>query len=285
MNAARIVITLRKWVEQNKTLVVTIFKVIAGVVAAGAGLFTLGGLITGLGTVLGGLSPSLGRSARPWRWLVKVLAALLSPIGLVVAAFAWLAAYIVYASGLGRAAMDALAQNFAALKDDAMAPGGALQTPWRRATSRWPPDPVAHAQDGVAAGYQFPERPVDSVQGFLPIDGHRSRYARPASSTMAGLRSKWVGPRRLGFCPTLGRCLRTCSPRPGITAVGFIQKAWVRLKSLFDEDINVDAEVTRINREVEQSNAGATKACSKPSATRPGTPSPPRKDRSRPHGH
>ena len=41
------------------------------------------------------------------------------------------------------------------------------------------------------------------------------------------------------------------------STVGFIKKAWVRLKSLFDEDVDVNAEVERINRETSEANQTA----------------------------
>jgi hypothetical protein len=44
------------------------------------------------------------------------------------------------------------------------------------------------------------------------------------------------------------------------STIGFIRKAWVRLKSLFDEDVNVEAEVARINDEVAGKNAAVTEA-------------------------
>lgn len=48
----------------------------------------------------------------------------------------------------------------------------------------------------------------------------------------------------------------TCTPWH--STVGFIKKAWVRLKSLFDSDINVEAEIQRINKEVAANQQSAT---------------------------
>ena len=41
------------------------------------------------------------------------------------------------------------------------------------------------------------------------------------------------------------------------TTIGFIRKAWVRLKSLFDEDINVQAEVSQIDSETTAKNTAS----------------------------
>ena len=41
------------------------------------------------------------------------------------------------------------------------------------------------------------------------------------------------------------------------STVGFIRKAWVRLKSLFDEDVDVNAEVERINKETSEATQAA----------------------------
>jgi hypothetical protein len=257
-SAARIVITLRKWIEQNKALVVTVFKVIAGVIAAGAGLIALGTIFVGLGTVLGGIVTVFGAIGTAVAIVGKVLAALLSPIGLVVAAVASLAAYVVYASGLGGAAIDALAQNFAALKDDAI---GA----WRGIA-----DALAAGDIALAAKILWLSLKMEWRRGINFLNGLWIQFKDFFLSTVTGavygaariLNDGWAAievgwTETIGFLSDAWAVFTNLLTKTWHTAVGFIQKAWVRLKSLFDEDINVDAEVTRINREVEQSNAGA----------------------------
>ncbi len=179
LGAARIVITLRKWIEQNKTLVVTVFKVLAGVVAVGAGLIALGGVITGLGTVLGVVVTAFGAIGTAVGMVGQVLAALLSPIGLVVAAFAGLAAYIVYASGLGSAALDASGPELRGpqgrcigrVARDCRCVGCGRHRAGRQ-------DSVAHAQARMATRHQLSQWPLDPVQGLLRIDRERSRVRR-----------------------------------------------------------------------------------------------------------
>lgn len=39
--------------------------------------------------------------------------------------------------------------------------------------------------------------------------------------------------------------------------VGFIKKAWVRLKAVFKKDVDVDTEVSKINRQTQMANASA----------------------------
>ena len=258
LGAARIVITIRKWIEQNKTLVVTVFKVLAGVVAVGAGLIALGGVITGLGTVLGVVVTAFGAIGTAVGIVGQVLAALLSPIGLVVAAFAGLAAYIVYASGLGGAALDGLAQNFAALKDDAL---GA----WRGIA-----DALAAGDIALAAKILWLTLKLEWNRGINYLNGLWIQFKDFFVSTVSGavygaariFNDGWAAievgwTETIGFLADAWAVFTNLLTKTWFTAVGFIEKAWVRLKALFDEDINVDAEVSRINREVEQSNAGA----------------------------
>ena len=54
--AARIIKNTFDWVKQNKELIVTVFKVAAAVMAGGAALIVLGGLLSGLGTIFGMLA-------------------------------------------------------------------------------------------------------------------------------------------------------------------------------------------------------------------------------------
>ena len=257
-SAARIVITLRKWVEQNKALVVTIFKLVAGVIAAGAGLIVLGTIIVGLGAVLGGIVTVFGAIGTAVAIVGKILSALLSPIGLVVAAFAALAAYLLYASGLGSAALAGLSESFAALKSDAI---GA----WRGIA-----DALAAGDIALAAKILWLSLKMEWKRGIHFLNGLWIQFKDFFVSTVTGavygaariLNDGWAAI-EVGWTETIGFLADAWSVFTNLltktwhTAVGFIQKAWVRLKAMFDEDIDVDAEVNRINREVTLSNASA----------------------------
>lgn len=82
--------------------------------------------------------------------------------------------------------------------------------------------------------------------------------AAVATHAWAGLQTGWT--ETVDFLADAWSLFTTSLIQGWHSTIGFIRKAWVRLKSLFDEDVNVDAEVTRINDEVAGKNAAATEA-------------------------
>jgi len=66
------------WVKANKEVVVTVFKVAAGVVAAGAAIMALGYAITGIGTVLSSFGAIVGVAMTAISGIGTVLGALLT---------------------------------------------------------------------------------------------------------------------------------------------------------------------------------------------------------------
>ncbi len=120
-SAIRVAKVTADWVRQNKGLIVTVFKIAAGVAAAGAVLVVLGTLISGVGAAFGVAASLITGIGTVLGVLGTVIGALLSPIGLVSAAVVGLGAYLLYASGVGSEAIQWLADTFNALKDDALA--------------------------------------------------------------------------------------------------------------------------------------------------------------------
>ncbi len=117
----RVSVVAADWIKRNKELIVTIFQVAIGVVAAGVALVTLGYAITGLAKVMGVLAVVITAVGTALKLLGAVLAFLLSPIGLVITAVVALGAYILYATGAGAKALGWLAERFETLRDDAVA--------------------------------------------------------------------------------------------------------------------------------------------------------------------
>lgn len=115
--ASRYVKMVRDWLDGNRQLVLTIFKVAAGVVAVGTGITMLGGVLAAAGMALAGLSAGLGVAGVLLAKLLAVMGALLSPIGLVAAAVVGLGGYLLHASGTGGQAIDWLVERFQWLKD------------------------------------------------------------------------------------------------------------------------------------------------------------------------
>ena len=120
-NIAPLISQIIGWVKENRTLVVTIFKIAAAVMAAGVGLIMLGGVIIGFGATIGGLVTVIGAVGTAIALLGKMVALLLSPIGLVILAVVALGAFLIHVSGVGAEALAWLGEKFNILKSDALA--------------------------------------------------------------------------------------------------------------------------------------------------------------------
>jgi hypothetical protein len=100
------------WVAENKPLIATVFKVAAGIAVAGGAIAALGLAISGAGVVAGGLATGIGVVG-------SVLAAIVSPIGLVVAGLAGLTTWFVTSTQVGGQALGWLGERFGELRDTA----------------------------------------------------------------------------------------------------------------------------------------------------------------------
>ena len=122
----RLVVSTSAWIKENKGLIVSVFKIAVGVVAAGAAIVGLGYAISGLAAVVGALTTIAGVVHGVLSVVMTVIGAMLTPIGLVVTAVLGLGAYFLYASGAAGEAMDWLSEGFAELADDAKTSFGAI---------------------------------------------------------------------------------------------------------------------------------------------------------------
>ena len=117
--ATRIGTAAIQWAKANARIIQTVLKVAAGVTVAGTAMLGLGTAIVLAGTVLGALASIAGGIATAFAAVGGILTAILSPIGLVIAGLAGLAAYFLYTSGEGQKALDWLAARFKSLLGDA----------------------------------------------------------------------------------------------------------------------------------------------------------------------
>jgi len=131
-----------EWIKKNQGLIVSVFKIAAGVVAAGAAFVALGTVIKGLGIVFGGLVTIAGIVHGVLSAIVAVIGALFTPLGIVIVAVLSLGAVFLYASGAIGKAMDWLAEGFnelAAKRKPRSARSGRrwllVTSPWRRGCS------------------------------------------------------------------------------------------------------------------------------------------------------
>jgi len=97
-----------KWVQLNRQIIVTVFKVAAAVGAAGAGLIALGATISAMGVGLGGVATVVSA-------IGTAIAALISPAGLALTAVTALGVAIVKYTKFGGDAVTWLGDRFRAL--------------------------------------------------------------------------------------------------------------------------------------------------------------------------
>lgn len=108
---ARIVARINTWIKANRAIIFMIASVGAGLVAAGVTFVVFGTIISGVALLIGKIASVLG--------LIKVaLAAIVSPMGLTIAAVTALGAALIYFSGVGGKALDWLKGKFQSLAGD-----------------------------------------------------------------------------------------------------------------------------------------------------------------------
>ena len=265
---APLITSVIKWIKENKTLVVTVFKIAAAVVAAGVALIILGTLISSAGAVIGGLVAVIGAVGTAIAILGKIIALLLTPIGLVILAVVALAGYLLYATGIGGKALTWLGERFQVLKSDALAAWQGIG------------DALAAGDLALAAKILWLTLKMEWKRGIHFLNGLWIKFkefflsiatnavfgaAKILNDGWAAIEVAWT--ETVGFLADAWSVFTNLLTKTWHSTVGFIKKAWVRLKSLFDSDVDVDAEVNRINRETTQANEAADKTgCSRRSA-------------------
>lgn len=248
---ARVVKTAVDWIRRNQELVLGVFKVAVAVMAGGAALIALG-------TAIGVTGAALGAIASAVTLFGSVLGALLSPIGLVVAAIVSLGVYLVRTTDIGAQALKWLGEKFQSLKDtalkawrgigDALAAGDialAAKVLWLTLKMQW-----QKGVDGLNRVW------VKVKEFFLSVWTEAVFNAsKIATNAWAALQAGWA--ETIDFLTDAWSLFTTGITQAWHTAVGFIRKAWVKLKSLFDSDLDAEAEITRINQEVAGKNQSA----------------------------
>jgi hypothetical protein len=252
---ARIVNQAAVWVTRNRPLVQAIALLASRVALAGAAIVVLGKGIATAGSVLGFLSGVASAAATGIAMIGGILAAIMTPLGLVIAGLVALGAYLLYASGVGEQAINWLGEAFGGLGEDA---GQAIQG----------------IIDSLVAGDI--EQAAKVFWSFLKLEWEKGRNAlnqiwidakefflnvwSNASFDAAGyfidawaiVENGWV--ETVDFLADVWSIFTSGLMKAWHSTIGFIKKAWVNLKALFDKDINVDAEVTRINQETNARN-------------------------------
>ena len=233
----KLAVFVGEWIRQNKTLIVTVFKVGAAVLGAAAGLLAFSLAVTGLSLALGGIATALAMAA-------SLLGALLSPIGLVTAAVVAIGIKILKTTGAGAKALAWLGKKFQALKDialkawrgiaDALAAGDlalAAKVLWKALRVQWVKG--VNFLKGLWLGFKinFMKVATDAFFGAVKIaanawDGLRAAWV----ITVAFLKNTWTS-----FTSTLASAHRK--------AVGFVTKQLLKLRGLFDKSFDTELAI------------------------------------------
>jgi TP901 family phage tail tape measure protein len=252
-----LVVKTSNWIKQNRQLIVNVAKIAAITIACGLALITLGGIISGLGSIIGVVVTSLTTVGAAFKAVGAIVAFLVSPIGMVVTAITALGGYLVYASGVGGKAIGWLGKRFESLKEDAISAYGGIA------------DAMAAGDLSLAArilwltlkmewtrGINFLEKCWLNFRNFFIKIGHDAFYG-----LLATVQIVWHG-LEVGWIETTAFFSKCWQGFVGFFAKSWekikagAKKAWNWIKSLFDESFDLEAN----NKLVEdQKQAAITK--------------------------
>jgi hypothetical protein len=170
-----------------------------------------------------------------------------------------LGAYLVKTSGAGAQAIHWLGQRFQTLHSEVSTALGAIG------------QALASGDIAAAANILWLTLKLQWLKGISVLTGYWQSFraqmwaitdgliygtARLLSAGWAGIEIAWV--ETIAFLADSWSIFTSTLAQTWHSTVGFIKKAWVRLKGLFDSDINVDAEVQRIDAETAGKNQAAS---------------------------
>lgn len=251
-SATRIVVRTSAWIQQNKQVIVTVSKVAAAVLAAGAALIGLGLLITGIGAAFGLLASVATGVGTAIGVIGSVIAALLSPIGLVIVAVAGLGAALLVSTGAGGQALAWLSDQFSRLRDrvskviggiaDALAAGDiglAAQILWLTLKLIW--------QQGVASlnGVWL------AARNFFVTTAQKMWFGAVAAAQIGfhALEVAWI--ETTAFLSKTWNKFSTGFQKIWESATSFVAKRMLEIQGLFDSSLDVDAAKKAVDQQLE----------------------------------
>jgi hypothetical protein len=260
IRATRIAKVTADWVRENKALIVTVFKIAAGVAAGGAALIVLGTLISGVGAAFGMAASVITGIGTVLGVVGTVIGALLSPIGLVTAAVVGLGAYLLYVSGAGSEALGWLADTFQSLKDDALAAwkgiGDALAAGdlalaakilWLTLKMEWQKGIAFLQEHWIAFKEFFLSLASDAFYGVVGL----------LIDAWAGLQVAWV--ETTAFLADAWTVFTSSLTKGWSTVQNFISKGVLRLMKLFDSELDVEAASKMLDEDFQRQTAATNR--------------------------
>jgi len=259
--ALGVIRSVTDWIKANKAVVVTVFKIAAAVVAGGAALIVLGGILSGLGFAFGTLASIAAGVGTALSMIGTVLGAILSPVGLVIAALASLGGYLLYVSGAGQQALSWLGRQLAALRDTALAAwkgisdalaagdiGLAAKILWLTLKMEW--------QKGVA---WLTDKWIGFKEAFMAV-ATEAVYgtAKILTSAWAGLQTAWV--ETVAFMSTAWTTFTHHLVTGWRTAQNWIAKKFVQLMAMFDDSVDAEGAMRILDEDFAREQRGRDQA-------------------------
>ena len=251
-----IAVKISTWIQQNQAVVVTVAKIIAGVVAAGIALAILGTAISGLGSIIGVVIGIVTAAITVFKILAAVIAFLVSPIGIVIAALGALGAYMVTSTQAGGKALTWLGEKFNVLKQDALAAfqgisdalaagdlGLAMKILWLTLKMEW------------TRGVNFLEKAWLNFRNFFIRIGYDAWHG-----LLAVVAIVWNA-LEVGWIETTAFFAKAWNSFTGFFAKTWeriksaAKKAWNWIKSLFDDSVDLEAENKLVEQEKQKAIA------------------------------
>ena len=244
----QVVVTFNEWISNNRQVVVMVAKIAAAVIAGGIALMVFGGTVSGLGLVLGKLASTLVFVGTVFKTLAAAIAFLTQPIVLVIAAVAALGAYLVYASGAGAKALAWLGERFGQLKADALDAYQGIA------------DALAAGDIALAAKVLWLTLKMEFTRGVNALQkmwlDFRNFFVRIAYDAWDGslaaaatvwhaLESGWI--ETTAFLSRLWNMFEFAFVASWETMKAAAKKAWVWIKSLFDDAMDTEAAYKEID--------------------------------------
>ncbi|MDD4889063.1 MAG: hypothetical protein PHU85_03965 [Phycisphaerae bacterium] len=237
-----------KWVSANQGLIVSAFKIAAGVLAAGAGIFALGKIIGGVGLAMQAFGAAISGAGVLLGVAGTAVSFLLSPLGLIVGAAVAAAGALVYFSGVGGQVGTYLSSVFGTLANDAISAFGAISKA------------LAAGDLAAAAKVVWSLIKMEWVKGtswilgvwaetkssFLNIWADASTsLAKMMISGFSATQKAWIS-----VTAALSEAWTMFTTFVGNTwdsLTGWLKKQWIELKGLIDDTVDVAAEQAAVD--------------------------------------
>jgi hypothetical protein len=250
--------SVSRFLRENREMIKVVFLVFSAVTAAGVGLWAFGAVLGLVGSALALIGPLIAAAKIAIVAMGSALAFLVSPIGIAIAALVAIGTYLVMTTTNGAAMLDWFGAKFAQLATDCKDAWGGIS------------NALAAGDLGLAARIAFSFVALEAAKAWRTVweiwygfkDWFIGLFSDAwfgavivAGNAIASLETWWAeGVGYLGqmwddFCWAF---------RVGWNeATGWITKQWSKVMSLISDDVNVEAEIERIDKETNAANVAA----------------------------